>query len=138
MWGKVVFLEGVGFEVVDFEGFHAAFLALAGFFRFAVGFPFSFADGLGKNGLFFTFAKLEVKVVVGFLFCPGIAKGGKEGDAVVLFGSGEFEEFAHCRKDIPEGADVCGAAAGGDDAGPAGKHGSADSAFVHVALHTTE
>lgn len=60
---EVLSLEGIIFKVINFNGRHAS--ALLGL---AVGFPISFANRLGKDGLVVTFAELEVEKVVFLLF----------------------------------------------------------------------
>ena len=62
---QVFLLEGVICKIINFKRRHAS--ALLGL---AVGFPISFANRLGKDGLVVTFAELEVEKVVFLLFLP--------------------------------------------------------------------
>lgn len=60
---QVSLLERVICKIIDFKWRHASAL-----FGLAVGFPITFANRLGKDGLVVTFAELEVEKVVFLLF----------------------------------------------------------------------
>ena len=131
LFGEVLFLEGVTFEIIDLEGGH--FTALLGL---AIGLPISFADGLGKNGLAIAFAEFEVEEVV-FLLLLFLEKR-KEGDSVDLVGNRLFSEVGHGGEDVPKCAQMIGGATGVNDGRPADQHWSADASLVHVTLHAPE
>lgn len=131
LFGEVLFLEGVAFEIIDFKGGHFAAL-----FGLAIGLPISFADGLGENGLAIAFAEFEVEEVV-FLLLLFLEKR-KKGDSVDLVGNRLFSEVGHGGEDVPKCAQMIGGATSVNDGRPADQHGRADASLVHVTLHTPE
>ena len=128
---QVFLLEGIICKIINFNRRHASAL-----FGLAVGFPISFSNRLGKNGLVVTFAELEVEKVVLLLFLS--LQKRKKRDAINVLGYWLFGELGHCGEDIPEGTDMISGAAGIDDGGPTDEHRSADATFVHISFHATK
>lgn len=110
---QVFLLEGIICKIINFNRRHASAL-----FGLAVGFPISFSNRLGKNGLVVTFAELEVEKVVLLLFLSSQKR--KERDAIDVLGDWLFGKLGHGGEDIPKGTDMVGGVAGINDGRPTG------------------